>query len=139
MKEVQITELTKKVNEFRKENIGKQYSSKELYNELYKLGFNLHISKRVAALFPAQKLGTSKYYEMTDEPIHQSKISALYEASKKAYTKNRNKKEELTENSAVEFLIGLGYRVKKITGFDMEKFMKEQPEMYRRYCKYEYV
>ena len=134
-----ITELTKKVNEFRKEHIGKQYSSKELYNELYKLGFNLHISKRVAALFPAQKLGTSKYYEMTDEPIHQSKISALYEASKKAYTKNRNKKEELTENSAVEFLIGLGYRVKKITGFDMEKFMKEQPEMYRRYCKYEYV
>ena len=134
-----ITELTKKVNEFRKEHIGKQYSSKELYNELYKLGFNLHISKRVAALFPAQKLGTSKYYEMTDEPIHQSKISALYEASKKAYTKNRNKKEELTENSAVEFLIGLGYRVKKITGVDMEKFMKEQPEMYRRYCKYEYV
>ena len=134
-----IAELTKKVNEFRKENIGKQYSSKELYNELYKLGFNLHISKRVAALFPAQKLGTSKYYEMTDEPIHQSKISALYEASKRAYTKNRNKKEELTENSAVEFLIGLGYRVKKITGFDMEKFMKEQPEMYRRYCKYEYV
>ena len=139
MKEVQITELTKKVNEFRKENIGKQYSSKELYNELYKLGFNLHISKRVAALFPAQKLGTSKYYEMTDEPIHQSKIAALYEASKKAYTKNRNKKEELTENSAVEFLIGLGYRVKKITGFDMQKSMKEQPEMYRRYCKYEYV
>ena len=134
-----IAELTKKVNEFRKEHIGKQYSSKELYNELYKLGFNLHISKRVAALFPAQKLGTSKYYEMTDEPIHQSKIAALYEASKKAYTKNRNKKEELTENSAVEFLIGLGYRVKKITGFDMEKFMKEQPEMYRRYCKYEYV
>ena len=134
-----ITELTKKVNEFRKEHIGKQYSSKELYNELYKLGFNLHISKRVAALFPAQKLGTSKYYEMTDEPIHQSKIAALYEASKKAYTKNRNKKEELTENSAVEFLIGLGYRVKKITGFDMENFKKEQPEMYRRYCKYEYV
>ena len=134
-----IAELTKKVNEFRKEHIGKQYSSKELYNELYKLGFNLHISKRVAALFPAQKLGTSKYYEMTDEPIHQSKIAALYEASKKAYTKNRNKKEELTENSAVEFLIGLGYRVKKITGFDMEKFMKEQPEMYRRYCKYEDV
>ena len=134
-----IAELTKKVNEFRKEHIGKQYSSKELYNELYKLGFNLHISKRVAALFPAQKLGTSKYYEMTDEPIHQSKISALYEASKRAYTKNRNKKEELTENSAVEFLIGLGYRVKKITGFDMEKFMKEQPEIYRRYCKYEYV
>ena len=134
-----IAELTKKVIEFRKEHIGKQYSSKELYNELYKLGFNLHISKRVAALFPAQKLGTSKYYEMTDEPIHQSKISALYEASKRAYTKNRNKKEELTENSAVEFLIGLGYRVKKITGFDMEKFMKEQPEMYRRYCKYEYV
>ena len=137
MKEVQITELTKKVNEFRKENIGKQYSSKELYNELYKLGFNLHISKRVAALFPAQKLGTSKYYEMTDEPIHQSKITALYEASKKA--KSRNKGEELTEKSALELLNTLGYRIKRIVGFDMEKFMKEQPEMYRRYCKYEYV
>ena len=132
-----ITELTKKVNEFRKENIGKQYSSKELYNELYKLGFNLHISKRVAALFPAQKLGTSKYYEMTDEPIHQSKIAALYEASKKSYT--RNKGEELTEKSALELLNTLGYRIKRIVGFDMEKFMKEQPEMYRRYCKYEYV
>lgn len=134
-----ITELTKKVNEFRKENIGKQYSSKELYNELYKLGFNLHISKRVAALFPAQKLGTSKYYEMTDEPIHQSKIAALYEASRKVYTKSRNKGKELSEKSAVEFLTGLGYRIKKIVSFDMEKFMKEQPEMYRRYCKYEYV
>ena len=139
MKETKIKELTKKVNEFRKEHIGRQYSSKELYEELYKLGFNLHISKRVAALFPAQKLGTSKYYEMTDEPIHQSKISALYEASKKAYTKSRNKGEELTEKSALELLNTLGYRIKRIVGFDMEKFMKEQPEMYRRYCKYEYV
>ena len=139
MKEVQITELTKKVNEFRKENIGKQYSSKELYNELYKLGFNLHISKRVAALFPAQKLGTSKYYEMTDEPIHQSKIAALYEASKNYSVKSKNKGEELTEKSALELLGTLGYRIKRIVGFDMEKFMKEQPEMYRRYCKYEYV
>ena len=139
MKKVQITKLTKKVNEFRKEHIGRQYSSKELYEELYKLGFNLHISKRVAALFPAQKLGTSKYYEMTDEPIHQSKITALYEASKKAYTKSRNKGEELTEKSALELLNTLGYRIKRIVGFDMEKFMKEQPEMYRRYCKYEYV
>ena len=137
MKEAKIKELTKKVNEFRKEHIGRQYSSKELYEELYKLGFNLHISKRVAALFPAQKLGTSKYYEMTDEPIHQSKITALYEASKKA--KSRNKGEELTEKSALELLNTLGYRIKRIVGFDMEKFMKEQPEMYRRYCKYEYV
>ena len=134
-----ITELTKKVNEFRKENIGKQYSSKELYNELYKLGFNLHISKRVAALFPAQKLGTSKDQEMTDEPIHQSKIAALYEATRKAYTKSRKKGKELSEKSALELLNTLGYRIKKIVGFDMEKFMKEQPEMYRRYCKYEYV
>ena len=139
MKEVQITELTKKVNEFRKENIGKQYSSKELYNELYKLGFNMHISIRVAALFPAQKLGTSKYYEMTDEPIHQSKIASLYEDSKRYTAKSRNKGEELTEKSALELLNTLGYRIKRIVGFDMEKFMKEQPEMYRRYCKYEYV
>lgn len=139
MKKINVSELTKKVNEFRTENIGKQYSSKELYNELYKLGFNMHISIRVAALFPAQKLGTSKYYEMTDEPIHQSKIAALYEASKKAYTKNRNKGEELTEKSALELLNTLGYRIKRVIGFDMEKFMKEQPEMYRRYCIYEYV
>ena len=139
MKKVNISELTKKVNEFRTENIGKQYSSKELYNELYKLGFNLHISKRVAALFPAQKLGTSKYYEMTYEPIHQSKIAALYEASKNYSVKSKNKGEELTEKSALELLNTLGYRIKRIVGFDMEKFMKEQPEMYRRYCKYEYV
>lgn len=139
MKKVNISELTKKVNEFRTENIGKQYSSKEIYEELYKLGFNMHISIRVAALFPTQKLGTSKYYEMTDEPIHQSKIAALYEASKKAYTKSRNKGEELTERSALELLNTLGYRIKRVIGFDMEKFMKEQPEMYRRYCKYEYV
>ena len=139
MKETKIKELTKKVNEFRTENIGKQYSSKEIYDELYKMGFNKHISIRVAALFPTQKLGTSKYYEMTDEPIHQSKIAALYEASKKACTKSRNKGEELTERSALELLNTLGYRIKRIIGFDMEKFMKEQPEMYRRYCKYEYV
>ena len=90
MKKVNISELTKKVNEFRTENIGKQYSSKELYNELYKLGFNMHISIRVAALFPAQKLGTSKYYEMTDEPIHQSKIATFYVACRNDCVKSRN-------------------------------------------------
>ena len=139
MKETKIKELTKKVNEFRTEHIGSQYSSKEIYDELYKMGFNKHISIRVAALFPTQKLGTSKYYEMTGEPIHQSKIASLYEDSKRYTAKSRNKGEELTEKSALELLNTLGYRIKKIVRFDMEKFIKEQPEMYRRYCKYEYV
>ena len=76
---------------------------------------------------------------MTDEPIHKSKNGALYEASKKAYTKSRNKGEKKKKKSALELLNTLGYRIKRIVGFDMEKFMKEQPEMYRRYCKYEYV
>lgn len=139
-----VQELTKKLNEFREKNKGKTYTSEQLYSELQAIGFNASISKRVAALMPAEKVGTAKLYSMPEDPIHQARIAALYESAKRSQLKYKGKthKEKptpLTEKAALELLQSKGYRIKKVVKFDMERFMKEQQEMYRRYCIYEYI
>ena len=139
-----IQELIKKLNKFRTENIGKTFTSGQIYEELQKLGFSASVAKRVAAILPSEKVGTAKLYSMPEDPIHQSRISAIYDGMKKAQLKykaktRREKPAPLTEKAALELLQSKGYRIKRVTGFDMERFMKEQQEMYRRYCTYEYI
>jgi len=140
-------ELTRKLNEFRekarKEN--RTFSSSQLYEELEKIGFNVSISKRVAAFMDFEKVGTAKLYSMPAEPIHQSRIEHLYKDARKSQNKCRAhrqvaKNADMSEKQALEVLAKRGcYRIKRIVGFDLEKFAKEQPEMYRKYCKYEYI
>lgn len=139
-------ELTRKLNEFRekgrKEN--KTYTSQQLYEELEKLGFNVSISRRVAAFMDFEKIGTAKIYSMPESPIHQSRIERLYRSAANSQKKSKAmskiaKAEDLTEQQAVAILIKKGYRVKKAIRFDLERFKAEQPEMYRKYCIYEYL
>lgn len=140
-------ELTRKLNEFRekarKEN--RTFSSAQLYEELEKIGFNVSISRRVAAFMEFEKIGTAKLYSMPAEPIHQSRIERLYKDARRSQNKYRTHKQvakstDITEKQALEVLAKRGcYRIKRIVGFDLEKFAKEQPEMYRKYCKYEYI
>lgn len=140
-------ELTRKLNEFRekarKEN--RTFTSAQLYEELGKMGFNASISKRVAAFMDFEKIGTAKLYSAPEEPIHQSRIEHLYKDAKKSQNKYKartkiDKTASMTEEEALEVLAKRGcYRIKRIVGFDLEKFAKEQPDMYRKYCKYEYI
>lgn len=139
-------ELTRKLNEFREKGRreNKTYTSQQLYEELEKLGFNVSISRRVAAFMDFEKIGTAKIYSMPESPIHQSRIERLYKAAANYQKKSKAaskiaKAEDLTEKQALDMLIKKGYRIKKAIRFDLERFMSEQPEMYRKYCIYEYL
>lgn len=140
-------ELSEKLNRFREKARaeGKTFTSAQLYEEFEKMGFNASIAKRVAALMDFEKIGTAKLYSMPEKPIHKDKIEGLYKDAKKSCKKyaakhGRNKSEEMTEKQALEVLSKAGcYRIKRIVGFDLERFAKEQPDMYRKYCKYDYI
>jgi hypothetical protein len=140
-------DLTRKLNEFRdkarKEN--RTFTSSQLYEELEKIGFNTSISKRIAAFMDFEKIGTAKLYSMPAEPIHQSRIERLYKEARKSQYKCRAHKRiannaDMSEKQALEVLAKKGcYRIKRIVGFDLERFAKEQPDIYRKYCKYDYI
>jgi hypothetical protein len=139
-------ELTRKLNEFREKALreNRTFTSVQLYEEFEKMGFNASIAKRVAALMEYEKIGTSKLYSMPEKPIHKDRIEGLYKDAQKSHKKyaakhSREKFEDMTEKQALDMLIKKGYRIKKAIKFDLERFMVEQPEMYRRYCIYEYV
>lgn len=142
---IDYKELTRKLNDFREKARAENrtFTSAQLYEEIAKLGFNSSIAKRVAALMEFEKIGTSKLYSMPEKPIHQARIENLYKdvsKSHKKYVSKFTKIEDMTEQQAIDFLMKKGcYRIKRIVGFDLERFAKEQPEMYRKYCKYEYV
>lgn len=140
-------ELTGKLNKFRQKNReeNRTFTSSQLYEEFEKMGFNASIAKRVAALMEFEKVGTAKLYSMPEQPIHQTQIEKLYKDAKKSQNKYKAHRQvaktaSMTEKEALEILAKKGcYRIKRIVGFDLEKFAKEQPEMYRKYCKYEYI
>ena len=139
-------ELTRKLNEFREKSRkeSRTFTSSQLYEELEKIGFNASIAKRVAALMEFEKIGTAKLYSMPEKPIHQARIEGLYKDAQKSHKKyiskrSRVKSEDMTEKEALAILVKKGYRIKKAVKFDLERFMVEQPEMYRKYCIYEYV
>ena len=140
-------ELTRKLNEFREKSRkeGKTFTSAQLYEEFEKIGFNASIAKRVAALMEFEKIGTAKLYSMPEKPIHQARIETLYKEAQKSHKKyiakrDRVKSEDMTEKEALAILVKKGYyRIKKAVKFDLERFKTEQPEMYRKYCIYEYI
>lgn len=141
-------DLAKKLNTFCQNNPNEVFTSEQLYAKLEEIGFNKSIAKRVAALFDFEKDKTAKIYTPPKKPIHQDKIASLYKAQTKYNTASKMKRQaekemeranSMTEKKALELLQSKGYRIKKIVGFDMDKFMAEQPAMYRRYAIYEYL
>ena len=43
------------------------------------------------------------------------------------------------EEKAIATLQAAGYQIRKIVGFDMERFQKENPVLYKKYLKYEII
>lgn len=145
MKKIDTIELTRKINEFRMAHPNKSFTREELREELFKLGFNSQTEGAIVPkFFPYEKIGTNRIYNMPKEPIHKSAIEAVYESFRRTRNKSRNqKKEEVNsknnEEAALALLASKGYQIRKCIGFDLEKFQKEQPILYRKYLKYETV
>jgi hypothetical protein len=72
-------------------------------------------------------------------------IENLYKHHRKAASNSRKKMlgvsdPTMTEKVALDILQKTGkYRIKKATGFDVERFRQDHPDLYRKYTIYEYM
>lgn len=149
MKRVNIEEKTRALNEFRVEASNKSFT----YGELKGIFKERNITNDpmtlsgILRLFPFEKIGNSKIYEMPKTPIHISLLKKIW-ASRAEYQKKNNEKKkainavhsvEISEEAALAVLATKGYQIRKCVGFDLERFSKENPVLYKKYLKYEII
>lgn len=142
MKTKNYLALTECLNKFRMEHQSKTFTREELVEALCELGFNKGTAGMIIAKFiPSEKMGTSKLYSFGREPIHKSQVEAIYR--KFASYGNAAPKKSVPTLSEEESLISkmkeMGYQVRKVIGFDMERFKAENPVLYKKYLKYETI
>lgn len=139
MKKQNYLALTESLNKFRMEHQSKTFTREELIEALCKLGFNKGTAGMIIAKFvPAEKMGTSKLYSFGKEPVHNKAIEAIYRKFA-SYGKKPVSNPVNEEESLISKMKEMGYQVRKIVGFDMERFQKENPVLYKKYLKYETV
>ena len=149
---VNIEEKTRLLNEFRINSGTKTFTYGELRKSLGNvLSKNNVIIAEAIKLFPYEVIGKSRIYEMPKEPIHKSFVKAFYNrqasVQKAYYERNMSQKikpqkvenTKSLEEKALELLSSKGYQIRKCVGFDLERFSKENPEMYKKYLKYEII
>jgi len=144
-KRVNIEEQTRKINEFISKNKGKVVTgSSDLVAELHKIGFNKTVAYKIISGFEKEKMGTITLYSIPSEPIYIKRLEGYYKSvNKEALERKRTKKSEIeiqqSEEAALAFLSSKGYQIRKCVGFDLERFAKENPVLYKKYLKYEIV
>ena len=142
-KRIDTHELARKFNDFRQKNQGRTFSTQELYTEFAGMGFNKNIAQQLTRFLDSEKIGTSKLFTFKDTPLLEIQIEDLYRKHRKIANKKKVLgvgPDTMTEKVALDILQKAGcYRIKKAVGFDVEKFRREHPDLYRKYTIYEYV
>ena len=146
MKTVDIKAKTESFNRTRLENKNKSFTYQELIALLKSVGIPLDIATLIIKhhFIDKEEVDGRMLYSFQTTSLHIDSMQSFYdEKNRRRREWNNSKKqpvkEALTERAAIALLSQKGYRIKRIVGFDIEKFAAEQPEMYRRYCKYEYI
>ena len=146
MKAVNIRQKTESFNRTRLENKKKSFTYAEITSLLKGAGIPIDITTLIIKhhFIDKEEVEGRMLYSFQETSLHTDSMQAFYDEKnrrKKLWNDSKKKpvKDALTEKAAIDLLNQKGYRIKRIVGFDLEKFMKEQPEMYRHYAKYEYV
>lgn len=146
MKKVNIKTKTESFNRTRLENKNKSFTYAELTALLKDAGIPLDITTLIIKhhFIDKEEVDGKMLYSFQANSLHMDSMQAFYDEKnrkKKAWNDSKKSpvKEALTERAALALLQSKGYRIKRIVGFDLERFMKEQPEMYHKYAKYEYI
>ncbi len=146
MKTVDIRQKTESFNRTRLENKKKSFTYTEITSLLKGAGIPIDITTLIIKhhFIDKEEVEGRMLYSFQETSLHTDSMQAFYNEKnrrKKAWNDSKKKpvKDALTEKAAIDLLSQKGYRIKRIVGFDLEKFAAEQPEMYRKYCKYEYV
>lgn len=141
MRKVNVEEKTRKLNEFRINSSNKTFTGAELKEALKEIiSKNESLVNLFIKLFPFEAIGCSKIYEMPKLPIHINVVAGIYKNyndSRNAYNNMRKNTNELTEDSALKLLQSKGYQIRRIKGFDLDRFAKENPALYKKYLVYE--
>ena len=137
-------ELTGALNKFIMEHLSKTFSREELISALREIGFNNNTAQSILSFIPSERIGTSKLYTFSKDPIHKNQVEGVYRNEAKLRKKSTQKlKEQRVENNseerAIATLQAAGYQIRRIVGFDMERFQKENPILYKKYLKYEII
>lgn len=144
-KRINIEEQTRKINEFISKNKGKVITgSSDLVTELHKMGFNKNVAYKIISGFEKEKMGTTTLYSIPSEPIYIKRLEGYYKSvNKEAYDRKNVKKAKVenqsNEEAALALLASKGYQIRKCVGFDLERFAKENPVLYKKYLKYEII
>lgn len=145
MRKVNIEEKTKALNEFRLKNQTKSFTYGELREKLGEvLSKNNIIINAAVKAFPYEMIGKSRLYSMPKDPIHWVFVNNAYKKQTKTHKdyaekKEVSKEEELNEEQALKILTKRGYQIRKCVGFDLERFSKENPVLFKKYLKYEII
>ena len=144
-KRIDLIDLTQRFNKFRMEHQSRTYTREELLKELNTLGMNSAIATMFMAKFiPSERVGKGKLYSMSSEPIHKAQIQGIYDSynlgKRNLNLEKNNKTVQLSEEeAAMKLLQEKGYQIRRVIGFNLEKFKAENPVLFKKYLKYEIV
>lgn len=133
MEKEKLQSLAIAFNMRRQAMIGKELTREQMYNELRTIGFSTDKAKLLIAkgYIEKKKSGknASKIYMFKGEPLNIKQLENLSVGS--------SKKSSFNEEKVIHDLQIRGFKVLKPIGFDEEKFRKENPELYKKYLRYE--
>ena len=140
-RQVNIEEKARLLNDFILKTGTRALTYVELKEGLRCVTSTAAIINNLIKLFPHEKIGRSNMYEMPKQPIYKGLVEKCWNRQRTAVREHYRKTVslEISEEQAIEKLKNSGFVIRKIIGFDIENFAREQPELYRKYCKYEYV
>lgn len=109
-----------------------RHSRDELVEKLHVLGFSYPVCGTLIPKLPYETFGKSRLYTMPKDPMYKGLISSFYK-------KKPANKVTTSEEEALAVLANKGYQIRKCVGFDLDRFAKENPVLYKKYLKYEIV
>lgn len=140
MRTVDIKEKTRLLNVFISQSRTKTFTYEELAEELKNITARKPVLSNLIKLFPCEQIGRSKLYEMPSKPIYIGLVEKCwnykYERRNNASSSTPSVSEE---DAALALLASKGYQIRRVVGFDLERFQKENPDLYKKYLKYEII
>jgi hypothetical protein len=117
------------------------------------LGFNPQVTGIIVPkVFPYEKMGKSRLYEIPKNPVYKGiietcyKIARGYKNSSRATKKVDNEEKSSTVvntfaeakevNDAIHLLLSKGYKVSRPLGLDTKQLLADHPELAQKYMRY---
>jgi len=142
MERIDVEKVCASYNTARTANAGRKMPREQVVNILKENGISGALAKKMAqspTLFTTYKrenCGRGKHigYIWPTNPVHMNIIKNwIYPVKKDVVA---NKKETSFEDECVAYLKEKGYTLKRVIGFNEDKFKQDYPQLYQKYLIY---